>query len=144
MSLFENQTAALYVRLSQEDRNKINKEDESESITNQQTMLLDYCKKNGFDVYDIYSDENWSGSDRERPEFNRMIQDARDKKFNTIICKTQSRFARDMEMIEKYINGRTLQQIQQDIHYEKRNTIIIHGRALWNVWQWMKRKGLAE
>ena len=105
MSLFENQTAALYVRLSQEDRNKINKEDESESITNQQTMLLDYCKKNGFDVYDIYSDENWSGSDRERPEFNRMIQDARDKKFNTIICKTQSRFARDMEMIEKYING---------------------------------------
>ena len=87
MSLFENQTAALYVRLSQEDRNKINKEDESESITNQQTILLEYCKKNGFDVYDIYSDENWSGSDRERPEFNRMIADAREKKFNTIkIC----------------------------------------------------------
>ena len=47
-------------------------------------------------------------------------------------------------LIEKYINGRTLQQIQQDIHYEKRNTIIIHGRALWEVWQWMKRKGLCE
>ena len=47
-------------------------------------------------------------------------------------------------LIEKYINGRTLQQIQADIHYEKRNTIIIHGRALWEVWQYMKRKGLAE
>ena len=47
-------------------------------------------------------------------------------------------------LIEKYINGRTLQQIQTDIHYEKRNTIIIHGRALWNVWQYMKRKGLCE
>ena len=47
-------------------------------------------------------------------------------------------------LIEKYINGRTLQQIQDDIHYEKRNTIIIHGRALWNVWQFMKRKGLCE
>lgn len=47
-------------------------------------------------------------------------------------------------LIDKYINGRTLQQIQQDIHYEKRNTIIIHGRALWEVWQWMKRKGLCE
>jgi hypothetical protein len=45
-------------------------------------------------------------------------------------------------LIEKYINGRTLAQIQQDIHYEKRNTIIIHGRALWEVWQYMKRKGL--
>ena len=47
-------------------------------------------------------------------------------------------------LIEKYINGRTLQQIQTDIHYEKRNTIIIHGRALWEVWQYMKRKGLCE
>ena len=47
-------------------------------------------------------------------------------------------------LIEKYVNGRTLQEIQTDIHYEKRNTIIIHGRALWEVWQYMKRKGLAE
>ena len=47
-------------------------------------------------------------------------------------------------LIEKYINGRTLQQIQNDIHYEKRNTIIIHGRALWEVWQWMKKRGLCE
>ena len=47
-------------------------------------------------------------------------------------------------LIEKYINGRTLAQIQQDIHYEKRNTIIIHGRALWEVWQYMKRKGLCS
>ena len=47
-------------------------------------------------------------------------------------------------LIEKYVNGRTLQQIQQDIHYEKRNTIILHGRALWAVLQYMKRKGLCE
>lgn len=47
-------------------------------------------------------------------------------------------------LIEHYINGRTLADIQGDICYEKRNTIIIHGRALWNVWQWMKRKGLCE
>lgn len=47
-------------------------------------------------------------------------------------------------LIEHYINGRTLADIQKDICYEKRNTIIIHGRALWAVWQWMKRKGLCE
>lgn len=47
-------------------------------------------------------------------------------------------------LIERYINGRLLQDIQNDIHYEKRNTIILHGRALWSVWQWMKRKGLCE
>lgn len=47
-------------------------------------------------------------------------------------------------LIERYINGRLLQDIQNDIHYEKRNTIILHGRALWEVWQYMKRKGLCE
>ena len=47
-------------------------------------------------------------------------------------------------LIEHYVNGRTLAEIQTDICYEKRNTIIIHGRALWAVWQWMKRKGLSE
>lgn len=47
-------------------------------------------------------------------------------------------------LIEKYVNGLTLQQIQNQIHYEKRNTIIIHGRALWEVWQYMKRKGLCQ
>lgn len=47
-------------------------------------------------------------------------------------------------LIEKYVNGRTLQQIQTDIHYEKRNTIILHGRALWAVLQYMKRKGLVD
>lgn len=45
-------------------------------------------------------------------------------------------------LIEKYINGRTLQEIQGVIHYEYRNTRIIHGKALWNVWQYMKRKGV--
>ena len=47
-------------------------------------------------------------------------------------------------LIEHYINGRTLADIQTDICYEKRNTIIIHGRALWFVWQWMKQNGLCE
>ena len=101
----QKQIAALYARLSQEDRNKLSRDDESESIINQQNILTDYCKRNGFEIYDIYKDEDFSGSDRERPEFNRMISDARKKRFNTIICKTQSRFARDMELIEKYVNG---------------------------------------
>ena len=47
-------------------------------------------------------------------------------------------------LIEHYINGKTLQQIQTDIHYEKRNTIIIHGRALWEVWQWMRKRGICD
>lgn len=96
---------AIYTRLSKEDRNKLIKEDDSESIINQQLMLIDYCKTNDWSVYQIYNDEDFSGSDRDRPAFNRMIEDAKNGKFNIILCKTQSRFARDMEIIEKYING---------------------------------------
>ena len=47
-------------------------------------------------------------------------------------------------LIEHYVNGRTLAEIQTDICYEKRNTITIHGRALWQVWQWMRKRGLCE
>ena len=100
-----SKTAGIYIRLSKEDRNKVNKDDDSESITNQRRMLLDYCYKNGFNVYDIYNDEDFSGSDRERPEFKRLIEDAQNKKFDIVLCKTQSRFARDVEIVEKYING---------------------------------------
>ena len=97
--------AALYVRLSREDRDKIRKEDDSESIINQQMMLINYCKDNQIEIYKIYNDEDYSGSDRERPAFNRMIQDAENHKFDMVLCKTQSRFARDMELVEKYVNG---------------------------------------
>lgn len=97
--------AALYVRLSNEDRDKKRKDDDSESIVNQQNMLINYCKDNQIEIYSIYNDEDYSGSDRERPAFNRMIQDAENRKFNMVLCKTQSRFARDMELVEKYVNG---------------------------------------
>jgi DNA invertase Pin-like site-specific DNA recombinase/uncharacterized small protein (DUF1192 family) len=95
---------AIYVRLSREDRNKANKTDDSESIINQQLLLLEYCKQKDWSVYKIYNDEDFSGSDRDRPDFNKMIVDAQAKKFDIVLCKTQSRFARDMELIEKYIN----------------------------------------
>lgn len=50
----------IYGRLSQEDIDKINKEDESESIQNQKRMLLEYALKNDWDVVDIYIDEDLS------------------------------------------------------------------------------------
>lgn len=97
--------AAIYLRLSEEDRFKLNKGDDSESITNQRSMLTAYASERDWDIYEIYSDEDYSGSDDTRPEFNRMLRDARDRKFSVVICKSLSRFARDVSMVEKYING---------------------------------------
>lgn len=68
-------------------------------------MLIHYAVERGWDIYHIYCDEDYSGADSQRPDFNRMIDAAKEKKFQIILCKTQSRFTRDMELVEKYIHG---------------------------------------
>ncbi len=96
---------AIYPRLSEEDRNKKNETDESESIQNQKSMLIEYAINQGWEIYDIYTDEDYTGADRNRPEFNRLLKDAEARKFDIVLCKTQSRFTRELELVEKYIHG---------------------------------------
>ena len=96
---------AIYCRLSEEDRNKVNKEDDSNSIKNQKAMLIQYALSQDWDLYDIYSDDDYAGSDRNRPQFKRLLADAESRKFDIILCKTQSRFTRELELVEKYIHG---------------------------------------
>lgn len=98
--------AAIYCRLSKEDEDKIG---ESESIQNQKSMLLQYALENGFDIYQIYSDEDYSGIDRNRPAFNSMLQAASEHQFDVVLAKTQSRFTRDMELVEKYLHGKFME-----------------------------------
>ena len=97
--------AAIYCRLSEEDRNKQCATDDSNSIQNQKAMLLQYAAEMGWEIYRIYSDDDYTGSDRRRPEFVRLLADAEQRKFDIVLCKTQSRFTRELELVEKYIHG---------------------------------------
>lgn len=63
-------------------------------------MLLQYAMEQGWELYNIYSDDDYTGSDRRRPEFNRLLKDAEQHKFDIILCKTQSRFTRELELVE--------------------------------------------
>lgn len=96
---------AIYCRISDEDRDKLFQNDDSASIQNQKAMLIQFARSNGWTIHDIYSDDNFAGADRRRPEFNRLITDARARKFDIVLCKTQSRFTRELELVEKYIHG---------------------------------------
>lgn len=91
---------ALYCRLSVEDGTG----EESESIRNQRMMLIAYAQKKGWELYDIYEDEDYSGLREDRPSFCRMIEDAKKKKFHIILCKTQSRFTRSAATAEHYLH----------------------------------------
>ena len=82
---------ALYCRLSNDD----DLQGESNSITNQKTMLMDYAKANGFRNIEIYVDDGWSGTNFNRPDFQRMIKDMEDGKIGTIITKDLSRLGRE-------------------------------------------------
>ena len=95
--------AAIYCRLSKEDEEKINKGDDSESIQNQKLLLMDYAIEKGWNIHRVYSDDDRKGFDRERPEFLRLLTDAENGLFNIVLCKSLSRFTRDMEIVEKYI-----------------------------------------
>lgn len=96
--------AALYLRLSKEDKDKMSEGDESASIVNQRLLLKSYADENGYKTVDIYADDDESGLYDDRPEFCRMIADAKENKFDVIIAKSQSRFSRNMEHIEKYLH----------------------------------------
>lgn len=101
-------SVGIYCRLSIEDKNKL-KTDDSQSIQNQKSMLRDYCIERGWSIYDIYCDDGYSGIERNRPEFNRMLKDCESGKINIVLCKDQSRFSRDTVVIEQYINDKFLE-----------------------------------
>ena len=97
----------IYLRLSDEDQNKVNKNDNSESIKNQRHLLMEEInKKKEYILVDEYCDENLSGAGTYRPEFERLIKDCENKKIDIVLCKSQSRFSRDLEVIEKYLHNK--------------------------------------
>ncbi|MEG0805237.1 MAG: recombinase family protein [Lachnospiraceae bacterium] len=96
--------AVLYLRLSKEDADKIDRGDDSASIRNQRLLLTDYALAHSFQIVNAYSDDDESGLYDNRPDFEKMIIDAKLGEFDIIIAKTQSRFTRNMEHVEKYLH----------------------------------------
>lgn len=90
---------ALYYRLSRDDENF----GDSVSIETQRTILQKYARDNGFHVVDEYIDDGWSGTNFDRPDFQRMMADVDAGKINCIITKDLSRFGREHVMMDYYL-----------------------------------------
>lgn len=100
--------AALYLRLSRDDEDiDGSAKTESNSISSQRELLRNYVKsQTDIQIFDIYVDDGYSGSNFDRPEFKRMTTDIESGKVNCVIVKDLSRFGR--EYIEA---GRFIQKI---------------------------------
>ena len=75
--------AALYIRLSKEDES----EGPSQSVQNQESLLREFVQQHRLSVYDTYIDDGWSGTNFDRPAFQRMIGDIEAGKVNTVVVK---------------------------------------------------------
>lgn len=93
--------AALYCRLSSDDAYL----GESGSIKTQRALLTQYCKENNIPVYDVYTDDGFSGTNFERPAFKRMLSDLESHKANLVIVKDLSRFGREYAQMGMYIEN---------------------------------------
>ena len=98
--------AAAYVRLSKEDMGSANGlRSESNSISNQKQLILDFVKdKADIKIVSIREDDGYTGTDYDRPDFQRMMDDIRAGVVNCVIVKDLSRFGREYINAGKYID----------------------------------------
>ena len=90
----------LYIRISREDGDKL----ESESVGSQKALLQRYAEERPeMQIFEIYTDDGWSGTDFNRPAFQKMLKDAANKKINCVIVKDLSRFGRNYVEAGKYL-----------------------------------------
>ena len=94
--------AGAYIRLSREDGNKF---EESNSIKNQRELIKEFIdKQDDITIYEYYSDDGMTGTNFDRPGFQKMIKDLYDKKIDCIIVKDLSRFGRNYIEVGRYID----------------------------------------
>lgn len=83
---------AIYVRVS-----TTNQVEEGYSIEEQKDKLTSYCNIKDWNVYKIYTDGGFSGSNTERPALEQLIKDAKRKKFDTVLVYKLDRLSRSQK-----------------------------------------------
>jgi len=79
---------AIYARVSTDEQGT--------SIVNQQEYFKDYIQRNGFEIFDIYNDEAFSGTETtKRLSFQRLLEDGKNKRYDVLLAKSYSRFGRN-------------------------------------------------
>ncbi len=110
--------AALYCRLSIDDGENT----ESQSIQSQKKYLSDFAKKNGYLIRGFYIDDGFSGTNFNRPEFNRMLNDIEKGLIEVVIVKDLSRLGRNYlktgYYLEEYFPSKNVKFIAINDNYD--------------------------
>lgn len=96
--------AALYIRLSREDEDLTKAE--SNSVTSQREFLREFLKQHpDISPVDFYVDDGWSGTNFNRPDFQRMMTDIYEHRIDCVIVKDLSRLGRNASETSNYIDN---------------------------------------
>lgn len=131
----KNYIAGLYMRLSKDDE----RHGESLSIENQRGILRKYAEERSFEIHDEYIDDGVSGTTFDRPQVQRLLDDAKTGVINTIIVKDLSRFGRNYIEVGQYIDyvfpafGIRFIAIQDNVDTENRDSGAMEMMPIMNV-----------
>ncbi len=121
MAKVKKQQTAMYIRLSRDDSDK----SESESVSNQKLLLTEYiAKQDDLILYDTYIDDGYTGTNFDRPEYKRLIEDIEDKKIDCVIVKDMSRLGRNLaktsELLTDYFPSKKVRFIAINDNIDKK------------------------
>lgn len=133
-------TAAIYSRKSKYTG-------KGESTENQINMCKEYLSKLGIYDYIVYEDEGFSGKNAERPEFKKLLNDAKKRKFQILICYRLDRVSRNIADFANLINILERYEIDFISVSEQFDTSTPMGRAMMyiaSVFAQLERETIAE
>lgn len=118
-----------------------------DSIENQITLCRDYGKNLGMEEFVIYEDEGFSGKNTDRPQFQAMLKDAKQNKFDVLICYRLDRLSRNVGDFAKLIEELQRYGINFISIREQFDTSSPMGRAMMyiaSVFAQLERETIAE
>jgi len=122
----EKKIAGLYIRVSTEDQVR-----EGFSLPEQEKRLRAMCEYKGYEIYDVYEERGISAkTGNYRPEFERLLQDIKDKKCNTIVVLKLDRLTRSVFDWEKIIRFLEENDAYLDCANDDINTTNANGKMI--------------
>lgn len=118
-----------------------------ESIENQVQLCMDYAKNLGITEFLVYEDEGFSGGSTDRPKFKEMIEDAKNKKFDYLICYRLDRISRNVSDFSSLIEDLNKLDMSFISIKEQFDTSTPMGRAMMyisSVFAQLERETIAE
>lgn len=122
-NIISHDKVGIYCRVSTQDQAR-----EGFSLEEQEERLKALCNYKGYEIVDTYIDPGISGKNTNRPEYQRMMSDIKNKRINRIVCMKLDRLTRSIIDLENLVRFLEESDCSLEAAYEEINTSNANGR----------------